>query len=154
MVIKGHWFFLPYSVDKELPGLRLIPSGVKEDRYRRLQWLGDYRYSNLNSKTLPISALSTMQYFRALERLIREVVISNPALELMNVLKVGVSAPYGCSQTGASFSIRGKWRGVTRNTNNPTYGVEKLAAHISHGKGDSGGSSKCSLTMQYPCFTA
>ena len=30
MVGKGQWVVLPYSVSEELPGLRPIPSGVKE----------------------------------------------------------------------------------------------------------------------------
>ena len=31
MVEKGQWVVLPYSGAKELPGLRIIPPGVKED---------------------------------------------------------------------------------------------------------------------------
>ena len=91
IVGKGQWFLLTYSVDKELPGLNLIHLGVKEDRYQWPRWLGYYSYSNLNSRILPIAALSLMQYGRALECLIREVFISNPELGPVNVLKVGVS---------------------------------------------------------------
>ena len=57
MVGKGQWFFLPYVLDKELPGLRLCLLGVKEDRDQRPQWLGGYNCSNLNSKTLPIATM-------------------------------------------------------------------------------------------------
>ena len=31
MVGKGKWVVIPYLVDMELPGLRMIPLGVKED---------------------------------------------------------------------------------------------------------------------------
>ena len=82
---------LLYSLAKEIPGLRLIPLGVKEGRYWRLRWLRDYSFSNLNSKTLPIAAMSTIQYGRELERLIREVVIDDPSLGPVHLLKVDVS---------------------------------------------------------------
>ena len=82
---------LPYLVAKELRGLRLIPPRVKEERDRRPRWLGDYSYSNLNSKTLPISALSAIQYGRDLDRLIREIVIADPTLGPVHVLKADAS---------------------------------------------------------------
>ena len=94
MVEKGRWVVLLYLVVKGLPGLRLIPPGVKEERYRRPQWLVYYIFSNLNSETLPIaamSALSAMQYGRSLERLVRGVVIANPALGAVHFLKACVS---------------------------------------------------------------
>ena len=49
MVGKGKWVVLLYSVAKELPGLRLNLPGVKEERYQKPQWIGDYSYINLNS---------------------------------------------------------------------------------------------------------
>ena len=60
MVRKGQWVVFPYLVDKDLPGLRFSPLGVKEERYRRPCWLGYYSYSNLNFETLPIAALYAM----------------------------------------------------------------------------------------------
>ena len=75
----------------ELPGLRLSPPVVQEDRDRKPWWLGYFSYSNLKPKKLPIAALSVMQYGQALDRLIMEVVISNPALGPIHVLKVDVS---------------------------------------------------------------
>ena len=61
MVGKGQWVVLPYLVAKELPELRLRPPGVKEERKDWLWWIGDYGYSNLNSKDLPIATLFAMQ---------------------------------------------------------------------------------------------
>ena len=60
MVEKGQWVVLNYSVAKELPGLRIIPTGVKGERYQRPRWLGDYSYSNINHETLPIATLSAI----------------------------------------------------------------------------------------------
>ena len=96
MVGKGQWVVLPYLVSKELLGLNLIPLGVKEDRYRRMRWLEDYIFSNIHYKTLPIAALFAMQSGRALERLIREVVIYDPALGPVHVLKADASDIFYC----------------------------------------------------------
>ena len=82
---------LPYLVAKELRGLRLIPPRVKEERDRRPRWLGDYSYSNLKSKTLPIAALSSMQYGRDLDHLIGKIIIADPTLGPVHVLKADVS---------------------------------------------------------------
>ena len=78
-------------MDKELTGLSLSLSGVKEERDQWPRWLGYYSYSNLNSKNLPIIVLSAMKYGWALDLLIREVVLSNSALGLVHVLKAEVS---------------------------------------------------------------
>ena len=64
MVGKGQWVFFTYLVAKELRRLSLIPSRVKEERGWRPQWLVDYSYINLTSKTLPIGALYAMQSVR------------------------------------------------------------------------------------------
>ena len=60
MVRKGQWVVFPYSVAKTLPGLRLSPLGVKEERDRRPRWLGDYSFNPLNCNTLPIAAFSSI----------------------------------------------------------------------------------------------
>ena len=90
MVGKGQWVVLPYSVAKEIQGLRLIPPGVKEERDWRPRRLLDYSYIKLNSKTLPIAALSAMQYIWDLDRPIREIVIADPTLGPVHVLKADV----------------------------------------------------------------
>ena len=57
MFENGRWVVLPYSVAKEIPGLRLIPPGVNEDRDRRPWWLW-VRFRNLSY--LKYNLLSTM----------------------------------------------------------------------------------------------
>ena len=91
MVEKGQWFVLPYSVAKRLPGLRLIPPGVKVERDRRPRWLGDYSYFKTNAETLPVACLSAMQYGRALDRLLREIVYADLDLGYVYLLKANVS---------------------------------------------------------------
>ena len=71
---------LPYFLYKELPGLRIGPLEVKEERDWRPRWIGDYSYSNIKSDHLPISAMYAIQYGWDLYRLIRKVVISDTTL--------------------------------------------------------------------------
>ena len=91
MIEKGQWVVLPYSVAKGLPGLWLSPLGVKVEWDRRPRWLGDYSFFLTNAKTLPIASLSAMQYGRALDRLIREIVYADPELGYVYLLKADVS---------------------------------------------------------------
>ena len=72
-------------------GVKSEISRSEEERDRRPWWLVDYSYSNLNSKTLPISAMSAIIYGEALEHLIREIVIANPPLGPVHVLKANIS---------------------------------------------------------------
>ena len=100
-----------------------------------------------------------MQYGRAIEHLIRDVVIAEPLLGPMHILKEDVSDDF--------YSIG------LRPTDAPKMGLVspsevedeelvsipltipmgwKSATHILHEVGDSGRSSKCSLVIQYPIF--
>ena len=80
MVGKGQWVVMPYLVYKELPGLRLSPPVVKDEQDCLPMWIDNYIYSDKKSDKLHIAALSAMQYGRASDRLIIEVVILDPAL--------------------------------------------------------------------------
>ena len=45
MINKSQWIMiLPYSIAKNLPGLRLSPPGVVPQRDRRPRWIGDYSW--------------------------------------------------------------------------------------------------------------
>ena len=108
MVEKGQWVVLPYSVAKRLLGLRLIPPGVKVERKKRPRWIGNYSYFKTNARTLPVACLSNMQYGRALDRLLREIVFVKPALGYVYLIKSDVSEgflphrviPGRCAQAG------------------------------------------------------
>ena len=60
---------------------------MKEEQDQRPRWFGDYSCSNVNSDSLPISTLSNIQYFWVLDHLIIEVMIANPDLGTVYVLK-------------------------------------------------------------------
>ena len=82
---------LPYSMTKRLPGLRLITPDVKVERDRRPCCLGDYNYFKTNAETLPVACLSAMQYGRALDCLLRELVYADPAIVYVYLLKSHIS---------------------------------------------------------------
>ena len=82
---------LPYSVAKWLLGISLSPPGVKVEWDQRPRWLGNYSYFKTNAETLPVDCLSAMQYGRALDRLIHEIVYADPALGYDYLLKADVS---------------------------------------------------------------
>ena len=54
-------------------------------------WLINSICSNINTDSLHIDYMSDMQYVRALDRLIREVMIEDPALVPVYVLKADAS---------------------------------------------------------------
>ena len=91
MINKGQWAVLPYSAVKDLPGLRLSPPGVIPQRDRRPRWIVDYTFSNLNNELLDIAPLDSMQFGRALERIIRHIVLADPTLGPTYLIKADVA---------------------------------------------------------------
>ena len=90
MVGKGHWVNIPYSVAWALPSLRLIPPGFNEVRNWRPWCLGDYIYSKINCSTLTIAELPYIQYGRSLDHFLRKIVVADPSLGLVYMLKADV----------------------------------------------------------------
>ena len=79
MVRKGQWVILPAADALGLPGLRASPPGVVPQRGRRPRWIGDYTWSGVNQETVPLFAEEAMQFGHALDRIIREILLANPA---------------------------------------------------------------------------
>ena len=91
MISKGQWIVLPASVATELPGLRVSPPGVVPQRDRRPRWICDYSWWGVNDDTLPLAAMESMQFGHALDRILREILLSNPAFGPVNLLKLDIS---------------------------------------------------------------
>ena len=108
MVEKGQWVALPYSVAKGLPGLRLSVPGVKVEQDRRPHWLGNYIHFKTDAKTLPVACLSAMQYGRALDRLLREIVFADPDLGYVHLFYRPTS-PMGFTASGYAQKMRPSW---------------------------------------------
>lgn len=91
MIAKGQWLVLPASSVKDLPGLRISPPGVVPQRGRRPRWICDYSWSGVNQDTLPLAAREAMQFGHALERILREILLANPAFGPVQLIKVDIS---------------------------------------------------------------
>eukprot|EP00980_Cylindrotheca_fusiformis_P030443 scaffold24817_cov211-Cylindrotheca_fusiformis.AAC.1 len=90
MVDSATWMVLPYSEVAQLPNLRISPMGVVPQHERRPRPIVDYSYSGLNSETVPLMPRESMQFGRALERLITQVVYSNPSFGPVNFIKIDI----------------------------------------------------------------
>ena len=91
MIEKGQWVVLPYSVAKHLPGLHLSPPGVVPQRERRPRWICDLSFYGINDDTLPIVPPEAMQFGHALDRYLRELILADPALGPVYLLKLDIA---------------------------------------------------------------
>jgi hypothetical protein len=96
MINKGQWLVLPYSAVHALPRLRIPPPGVIPQRDRRPHWIVDYSWWTFNSDTLPLAALDSMQFGHALDRILREILLSNPAFGPVFLMKLDISDGFYC----------------------------------------------------------
>ena len=111
MIDKGQWVVLPLSAARKLPGLRTSPPGVVEQRNRRPRWIGDYSFFGVNSETQDIAATESMQFGRALERFLRELLLADPRYGPIYLMKTDASdgfyrvglAPRDCPKLGLLF---------------------------------------------------
>ena len=76
------WVVLPYELARELPSLQLSPSAVKDERDRKPRLLSDHSWDwgwpSVNESTLPHAPPESMQFGRALDRVLYQVRHSNP----------------------------------------------------------------------------
>ncbi|KAL3807324.1 hypothetical protein ACHAXA_003071 [Cyclostephanos tholiformis] len=91
MIHKGQWIILPYSSICNLPGLRVSPPGVVLQRERHPRWICDYSWLHVNGDTLPLAAVEAMQFGHALDRILREVLLADPARGPIYLLKLDIS---------------------------------------------------------------
>lgn len=88
---KGYWFLLPYSLARHLPNIRIAPLGVVPQHSRRPRVICDFTFHGQNQDTLPIVATEAMQFGRALERYLREIVLADPRFGPVKMIKVDLS---------------------------------------------------------------
>jgi len=79
MINKGQWLILPASAIKEWPDLRYSPPGVIPQRGRHPRWIVDYSLWGINEETLPLAALESMQFGTALDCILHEILLDDPA---------------------------------------------------------------------------
>ncbi|KAL3816089.1 hypothetical protein ACHAXA_011414 [Cyclostephanos tholiformis] len=96
MIYKSQWIVLPYLAVRDLPGLRVSPPGVVPQRERRPRWICDYSWSQVNEDTLPLAAVKAMQFGHALDRILRKVLLADPARGPIYLLKLDISDGFYC----------------------------------------------------------
>ena len=91
MVRKSIWTVLPYSKVKHIPSLRIAPIGVVPQNERRPRPIVDYSFYDLNAETLKLSPPEAMQFGRALERIITQVVRADPKYGPVRFIKIDLA---------------------------------------------------------------
>ena len=91
MVAKATWSVLPYSKVKHLPNLRVSPIGVVPQHGRRPRAIVDYTFSGVNDETLKLAPQEAMQFGRALERIITQVVRADPRYGPVQFIKIDLA---------------------------------------------------------------
>ena len=91
MILKSQWVVLPAEDVASLPGLRISPPGVGPQQDRRPRWICDYTWSEVNKDSLPLAPLEAMQFGHALDRILRELILADPALGPVQLLKLDIS---------------------------------------------------------------
>ena len=70
----------------------MSPPGVVPQRERRPHWICDYSWWGVNADTtLPLAAMEAMQFGHALNRILREILLADPALGPVHLIKLDIS---------------------------------------------------------------
>ena len=88
---KGYWMLLPYEHVQDIPELRISPLGVVPQRERRPRVILDYSYYDVNRDTVKLAPQESMQFGKALNRMIQGLAEANPTYGDCYVYKVDVS---------------------------------------------------------------
>ena len=91
MILKSQWVVLLAKDVAHLSGLRISPPGVVSQRDRGPCWICDYSLSEVNKDSLPLAPLEAMQFGYTLARIMRELILANPALGPVQLLKLDIS---------------------------------------------------------------
>ena len=87
----GFWTLLLYDLIKDLPGLRLSPAQIKEEKDRRPRFIADHSYSAVNEHSLRCTApAEAMQFGGAMYCLLYNLRHSNPRHGLVYISKYDV----------------------------------------------------------------
>jgi hypothetical protein len=114
VVNKAQWLVLYYDAIKHLRNLRISPmlGCVPQDDRRPRTMIVDYTSFGLNDDMVPIAPRdASMQFGNALPRLLRHVVLTDPAHGPIQLVKVDMHPPheamqFGCTLERLLFRIR------------------------------------------------
>jgi len=88
---SGFWTVLPYDLVKDIPNLRLSPLGVVPQRDRRPRLIVDLSFYGLNAETIRQAPPESMQFGRALERILFRVRHADPKHGPVYLCKLDIS---------------------------------------------------------------
>ena len=91
MCQRNHTFVLPFSAVKNLPGVEISPPGVIDQRDRRPRTISDLTYSGVNQSTVDLSMNESMQFGRALRRILLNIYRADPRWGPVYMLKADIS---------------------------------------------------------------
>jgi hypothetical protein len=96
VILKGQWIVLPYSLVRALPRrvirqLGISPMGVVPQRDRRPRVIVDYSFFGVNEETVKLAPHEAMQFGKALERILRQIIESNPTHGPVYLLKIDIA---------------------------------------------------------------
>jgi hypothetical protein len=91
MIHKGQWVLLPARLVLHETNLRLIPLGVVPQRYRRPRTICDYSFFFVNLDTIPLAPPESMQFGRALWRILQQVSDADPRLGPVHLSKIDIA---------------------------------------------------------------
>ena len=94
MVQKGYWSILPFSEVEQFVHLKLSPAGVVPQRTRRPRPIMDYTFTDINSSSVPLSPLSSMQFGQTLQRLLQRIAYADPSHGPPLLMKLDLSDGY------------------------------------------------------------
>ena len=91
MIRKEQCVVLPASAVSDLPNVRISSSGCAPQQNRRLRWICDYSWSDVNAETLDLAAKGSMQFGHALDHILHEILLADPSLGLIQLMKSNIS---------------------------------------------------------------
>jgi hypothetical protein len=91
MIHKGQWILLPAHLVLADKNLRLSPLGVVPQRDRRPRTICDYSFFFVNLDTIPLAPAESMQFGRALWRILQQVYDADPRLGPVHLSKIDIS---------------------------------------------------------------
>ena len=88
---QGYWTVLPFSAICDLPDLRLSPLGVVPQRDRRPRLIVDYSFSQVNQETVRMAPPEAMQFGRALQRVLTNIVHADAQFGPCKLAKIDIA---------------------------------------------------------------
>jgi hypothetical protein len=91
MIQKGHWVLLPAHMVLDEMNLRLGTLGVVPQRDRRPRTIYDYNLLSVNLDTIPLAPSESMQFGKALWRILQQVSTADPRLGPVHLSKIDIA---------------------------------------------------------------